>query len=155
MKKRGIRGAIMLEAAICLILNATFIMGALEIGWYLYSKQGVTGAAREAVRTDDQTNASRMMKKYLHGLDYPNSFINSIKVDFEKYQIEGPTETKLKRVTAKVPVANMLLFGGKPSQLIVGLDVKYVTIAAYERINDLDDNKDKEGKGNGGKGRNK
>jgi hypothetical protein len=138
MKKDAFRGVILIEVAFCMLVNMVVLFGGLEYGWYFYSRQALVGAAREAVRSDFHTVAERTVQSYLIGMDFSDSFIDSVSVDFEQMTLTGSSPpTQVNKVSVSIPLTEVLLFGGEASNLFSTNEENVLTVTAYERVNNL------------------
>ncbi len=139
-KKKLYRGAILVEVALTTIVNVLLLFGGLEFGWYLYSRQALVGAAREAVRIDMQRVAEQTVRNYLVGLDFSDVFINSVVVSLNQLNLNNPGPTKVNKVTVTIPLTQVLLFGGEFSRLYSTSSETTLSVTAYERENNLKKN---------------
>lgn len=129
-KVRFRKGAILLEFALSIGINVMIMLGGLEWGWYLYVRQGLSGAAGQAVHRTTAKHAKLAVDIYLAGLNFSDTFIESVTVDFSKEIDPGPNKTTIYRVTTSLPKEKALLFGGTPSGLALS-NLTSVNASAY------------------------
>ena len=133
MKKRIYKGVMLLEVALCLLINVPLILGGLEFGWYLYVRSSLAGAAGQAVMYPLGNGPQQSAMNYLIGLDFSDNFINSITVDWNSQSIPGSGGKSIESVTVSLPLADALLFGGNPSKIILVATNPIIGETAYMR----------------------
>lgn len=130
-KRKKLRGVILFEAALCIALNMVFLLGGMELGWYLYVREGLAGAAGQAVVSTKGKAPEEIATLYLIGMGLPDSLINNIEVVSTTVTLAFPNE-KADRIEISLPLDQTLLFGGVPSALGMTSETK-VSAVAYMR----------------------
>jgi len=133
MKKRKVRGAIMVEVALAFVMNMVLLLGGLESGWYLYARQALSGAVREAARVDHPLSFKRCVDAYLVGLDFSDDFVDSVVVTVSSINLGGSPPRSIRKVTATVPISKVLIFGGELSGLLDATGGANLTVEGFER----------------------
>ncbi len=108
------RGAAVVEFALVLPLLLMLVLGAIDWGWYFYTREVVTNAAREgaragsvsAVGTDAITAASSAATTYLSNLSLTGGSVNATTPDVTV----GATVTHTVRVVVTFPAGSLTGF---------------------------------------------
>ncbi len=108
------RGAAVVEFALVLPLLLMLVLGAIDWGWYFYTREVVTNAAREgaragsvsAVGTDAITAASSAATTYLSNLSLTGGSVNATTPDVTV----GATVTHTVRVVVTFPASSLTGF---------------------------------------------
>ncbi len=133
MKKKVCKGVMLVEVALCLMVNVPLLLGGLEFSWYLYIREGLAGAAGQAVRYNIGNGPRQSAQNYLIGLGFPDSFINSVNINLQTQNIPGSQGKKINSASISVPLTETLLFGGIPSTLIITAPSSTVSETAHMR----------------------
>lgn len=130
IKRQLIKGVILIEVVLCLSVNLLFLLGGLEMGWYLHVRQSLAGAAGNAVfMTQNANTAEDAAMVYLTGMNLPEDLIDSVTVTADSVTINGSSSD---RVTVSLPLSEVLMFGGIISNLANVSDTN-ITAVAYNR----------------------
>ncbi len=105
------KGAILVEVALSISVNLIFLLGGLEIGWYLYVKSALAAATAQAAYSVNVNEAKNVMEACLLGLDLPQNLIDNCSVSFSNDPIPGGGGVKIKTATLSLPISEVLIFG--------------------------------------------
>ncbi len=132
LKTKQRRGAMLFEVALCFLINIPLLLGGLELGWYLHVRQGLAGAAGQAVHGFTKKESENTVKTYLIGLNFSDSLIEAAVIDVTVIN-NPPDTTKVNQVTVSLPLSKVLIFGGIPSALSSSSEQSTVSATAYLR----------------------
>ena len=125
--KQLIKGAILVEVALSLLINIPILIGGMEYGWYLYVRQGFVSAAGQAVRKSKTQAHEDAALICLHGFFMPQRIIDATIVNTTTLNQGGGV--RINQVTVSVPLSEALLFPNDPVQLL-GLSDGTITESA-------------------------
>lgn len=108
------KGSIMVEIAFAMTVNFTFLLGGLELGWYLHVKAALAAATSQAAYSVNVNEANNVMEACLLGSDVPQNLVDNCSVSFSNNPIPGGGGVKIKTATLSLPMSEVLIFGNLP-----------------------------------------